>query len=125
MLFLALIPAVAAWNKADYPKPFQLATSDVQWIKEFLKGKDIPNISIRKENSPSDWSKDKTTCVGGNDWALTYDDGSSNNTQLALDALAGSNNKKATFFVTGSQIVENPDMLKKTFDAGHQIGIHT
>ncbi|CAG8638080.1 10508_t:CDS:2, partial [Racocetra fulgida] len=34
-------------------------------------------------------------------------------------------NKLVTFFVVGSRVYERPDILRKAFKAGHQIGIHT
>jgi len=34
-------------------------------------------------------------------------------------------NIKATFFVIGSRVFDNPDILKRAFAEGHQIGVHT
>ncbi len=34
-------------------------------------------------------------------------------------------NIKATFFVVGNMVKENPDILKRTYDEGHQIGNHS
>lgn len=44
-------------------------------------------------------------------------------TQLVLDEYAKIN-KYTTFFVIGFYAYENPEIVKKAFDAGHQIGIH-
>lgn len=54
---------------------------------------------------------------------LTFDDGPSKNTQKVLDIL-DVYDVKATFFVTGT----NEDcyyLIKKAYDAGHTIGLHT
>ncbi|CAJ0859822.1 4591_t:CDS:2 [Entrophospora sp. SA101] len=32
---------------------------------------------------------------------------------------------KVTFFVVGSRVISNPDILKRAVDSGHQIGVHT
>lgn len=57
--------------------------------------------------------------------ALTFDDGPGNNsTQRILDSLE-KHDVKATFFVLGSKIEQNPDMLKQIHDEGHEIGNHS
>ncbi|KAJ3023228.1 UNVERIFIED_CONTAM: chitin deacetylase [Siphonaria sp. JEL0065] len=57
-------------------------------------------------------------------WGLTYDDGPSAYTDDLLAHLAAKN-VKATFMVIGSNVLNNPDVLLRTYQAGHQIGIHT
>ena len=54
---------------------------------------------------------------------LTFDDGPSSNTPQILDIL---NEKgiKATFFVLGSNVEKNPDMVKRMYDEGHFIANH-
>lgn len=54
---------------------------------------------------------------------LTFDDGPSENTDKVLKILK-KNNAKATFFVTGND-QEHNDSIKKAYDAGHTIGLHT
>ena len=54
---------------------------------------------------------------------LTFDDGPSENTQAILDIL-DQYDAKATFFITGSQADYRP-LIKKAYDAGHTIGLHT
>ena len=54
---------------------------------------------------------------------LTFDDGPSKNTQKVLDIL-DEYNAKATFFITGQQ-PEYLSMIKKAYDAGHTIGLHS
>lgn len=67
---------------------------------------------------------DVQNCPDKKDWALTYDDGPSNNSLTVLDAL-DARGIKATFFAIGSRVYENPQILKKIVDSGHQIGVHT
>lgn len=56
--------------------------------------------------------------------ALTFDDGPTENTSAIL-ALLDSYQVKATFFLIGDDIEENPEQAKKIVEAGHQIGNHT
>ncbi|KAI9598879.1 hypothetical protein BDF19DRAFT_401225 [Syncephalis fuscata] len=56
--------------------------------------------------------------------ALTFDDGPSNNTLLLLDELKRQN-LKATFCVLGSQVLQFPNILKRTYEEGHNICSHT
>lgn len=54
---------------------------------------------------------------------LTFDDGPSENTQKVLDIL-DQYDAKATFFITGQKPEYRP-MIKKAYDAGHTIGLHS
>lgn len=54
---------------------------------------------------------------------LTFDDGPSENTGKVLDILE-QYNVKATFFITGASEEHRP-MIKKAYEAGHTIGLHT
>ena len=57
--------------------------------------------------------------------ALTFDDGpDTKNTSQLLDILQ-KYNVKASFFVTGKNCMENPDLLKNIFFQGHVIGNHS
>jgi len=57
--------------------------------------------------------------------ALTFDDGpNAEYTPKILDILKR-NNIKATFFVTGTNANINPSILKRIYNEGHEIGIHT
>ena len=56
---------------------------------------------------------------------LTFDDGPmAKRTPAVLQALADEC-VKATFFVIGSMVAANPDILQRTADMGHTIGTHT
>ena len=54
---------------------------------------------------------------------LTFDDGPSSNTNQILDIL-NERGIKATFFVLGSNVEKNPDMVKRMYDEGHFIANH-
>lgn len=54
---------------------------------------------------------------------LTFDDGPSKNTEKILDIL-DKYQVKATFFITGQQEAYRP-MIKKAYEKGHTIGLHT
>lgn len=55
---------------------------------------------------------------------LTFDDGPNANTEKVLDILE-KNNIKATFFLVGDMVKNNPDIVKEIYDAGHTIANHT
>lgn len=56
---------------------------------------------------------------------LTFDAGYENgNTQPILDALK-KHNAPATFFVVGTYVKENPDLIKQMVADGHTVGNHT
>ena len=57
--------------------------------------------------------------------ALTFDDGPRpGSTERVLEILK-QNNIKATFFMVGMQVQQNPGLAKKVAEAGHAIGNHT
>jgi len=56
--------------------------------------------------------------------ALTFDDGPGRNTQAFLDILE-EKSVKATFFMSGAQVKNRPELARRVRDAGHEIGNHT
>lgn len=57
--------------------------------------------------------------------ALTFDDGPDKDfTPQVLDILK-ENNVKATFFVVGEMVSWSPEILKREYEEGHEIGNHT
>ncbi|GAB3695533.1 polysaccharide deacetylase family protein [Nocardiopsis oceani] len=66
-----------------------------------------------------DCSDPDTDCV-----ALTYDDGPGGRTPELLDAL-DEHDARATFFVTGHPVMENPWILRRTYAEGHELANHT
>ncbi|EXX62656.1 uncharacterized protein OCT59_004790 [Rhizophagus irregularis] len=67
---------------------------------------------------------DVIICPNKGDWGITFDDGPTEFTSTLLDFL-DTTNDKVTFFVVGSRVFENPEILQRAVKAGHQIGIHT
>lgn len=64
-------------------------------------------------------------CPNPGDWGLTFDDGPHPQyTPLNLDFLK-ENNVKATMFVMGSMVLQNPQILRRAYEEGHHIAIHT
>lgn len=55
---------------------------------------------------------------------LTFDDGPSSVTDQILDTLAAEH-VKATFFMLGSNVDKRPDTVRRVFDEGHSIGLHS
>ena len=57
--------------------------------------------------------------------ALTFDDGPDEDfTPQVLDILK-KYNVKATFFVVGEKVEWNPEIVKREYEEGHEIGNHT
>ncbi|EGF82224.1 hypothetical protein BATDEDRAFT_10159 [Batrachochytrium dendrobatidis JAM81] len=71
-----------------------------------------------------DFSKDVTRCRDNHVWGLSFDDGPAPFTDHLLAEL-DKRSVKASFFVVGSRVLERPDVLLRTYQAGHHIGIHT
>lgn len=56
--------------------------------------------------------------------ALTYDDGPSGKSTLAISAVLKRFNATATFFCVGQQIMARPEVIRHLLDEGHEIGNH-
>ncbi|CAJ0636116.1 11128_t:CDS:2 [Entrophospora sp. SA101] len=108
----------------DVPPPFK-----PEWAIDLSQVPNAPIVPKNKVGSDClandpfcDWSctncinqtTDYDRCPDKNVWGITYDD----------DHLKAKN-VKATFFIVGSRVTENPDILKRTFNEGHQLGVHT
>ncbi|KAK1980352.1 hypothetical protein LZ30DRAFT_723574 [Colletotrichum cereale] len=68
-----------------------------------------------------------SSCTVEGDFALTFDDGPTSNTDHILDLLAEAG-FKATFFVNGnllSNIMDQQPRIKRILADGHQLGHHT
>jgi len=57
--------------------------------------------------------------------ALTYDDGPSEAHTTKLIEILGKHDIKATFFLIGKRIAENPDLAKELLNEGHQLANHS
>ncbi|KAF9572060.1 chitin deacetylase [Mortierella alpina] len=67
---------------------------------------------------------DITFCPQTGTWGLTYDDGPSPDSPRLYDVLK-KHNTKATLFIVGSRAISYPETLKRAYNEGHQIAIHT
>ncbi|KAI8143624.1 hypothetical protein BJV82DRAFT_713296 [Fennellomyces sp. T-0311] len=150
-LFLAAAIGLAAVNAQStgfqfqdtYPEGYVVPTPKAEWL-ELISNATITNAPIIKTNAagellqPTDVTGDPncvwtfTQCFGPDDlhtcpprqWTISFDDGPSEYTPKLLDYLK-SINKKVTFFVVGTQVVQFPETLKRAYDEGHEIAMHS
>ncbi|KAL1922518.1 uncharacterized protein VTP21DRAFT_10057 [Calcarisporiella thermophila] len=115
-------PAKPEWLSAiDMTKvPNAPLQPDISQLRQCEKAKGFCNWSCEQcVNRTTDFD----SCPKGQ-WAVTFDDGPTQFTPPLLDFLK-QNNMKATFFVLGTQARDNPAILKRAFDEGHEIASHT
>ncbi|KAI9495827.1 hypothetical protein BDB00DRAFT_937378 [Zychaea mexicana] len=146
-LFVIASIGLAAANaqfqfKDTYPAAYTVPTPKPEWL-DLIKDVKITNAPpLTTENgvlvTPSNVNEDPyctwtfTQCLGPDDvhtcptqkWSLTYDDGPSQYTPKLLDFLKEIN-EKATFFVVGGQVLQYPEILKRAYDEGHEIAMHS
>ncbi|KNC96102.1 uncharacterized protein SPPG_08491 [Spizellomyces punctatus DAOM BR117] len=105
----------------EYPGGAAAAAANCYWPA----GQCVRDVAAQGYNA------DVSKCPNQNDWGITYDDGPTVaptgqfDTEDIRTALTDLNNAKATFFVCGTNAIAFPDELKKSFDAGHEIAVHT
>lgn len=73
----------------------------------------------REEMEKAEANKNKKTAY------LTFDDGPSKESTYAILDILAEYNIKATFFVVGKMVVNNPEVLLRTVEEGHAIGNHS
>jgi peptidoglycan/xylan/chitin deacetylase (PgdA/CDA1 family) len=107
-----LIGSATVAVAADCPNPRTLGTSRTLAVdpKAFpLVGKD---------------QYEETLALNNREVVLTFDDGpSSPYTEMVLEALANEC-VKATFFVTGENAVDDPELVRRISKEGHTVGTH-
>ncbi|RKO92976.1 hypothetical protein BDK51DRAFT_13140, partial [Blyttiomyces helicus] len=71
------------------------------------------------------------TCPQPNVWGITYDDGPIVSTPANVSDTVDIRNHldalgiKATFFIVGSNAIQNPAIINASLMGGHEIGVHT
>ncbi|KAK7039785.1 carbohydrate esterase family 4 protein [Favolaschia claudopus] len=142
----------AEWSKG-FPDPWQPNDIDeklippkwVDALNDAVARKAIPNVGVPKSenggnpvypnggdpNSPEICSATYQCRIDGDVWdgpagtvALSFDDGPSDGTSQLLSFLA-SKNQKTTHFLIGSNMIYNPDAVKKMFEMGNDLAVHT
>lgn len=106
--------------------------------KDNIVNKNIKNMEINLETSTIEVDKNIKDLIYNYDYdlytnkmidkskpmiALTFDDGPNNNTNKVLDILE-KYNIKATFFILGTNIEGNEDIIEKMDELGMEIGNH-
>ena len=121
----AFIAGRAAGRAQDYFSPQAVTTSaEGNWGLSF-QDEGQPPVA----NATAEELKQYDAYYSGNTDEkviyLTFDAGFENgNTPAILDALK-KHNVPATFFVVGTFISSNPDLIKRMVDEGHTVGNHT
>ncbi|KAI9012565.1 hypothetical protein CLU79DRAFT_769942 [Phycomyces nitens] len=124
-----------------YPTSGSKPTPKPEWVTEMNKGS-IAAAPVLKEsgsNGPQqsgssdtycDWTftgctraTDIVACPKGQ-WGITYDDGPTQFSSKLYDFL-DTTKQKATLFMIGGQVVQYPELVKRAFDSGHEMAIHT
>jgi len=82
------------------------------------------DAAIAQDPTPGLATHSKTGTSGGR-IALTFDDGPDRQTTPPILDELRQHDIEATFFVLGSQVKENPDLLRRIVAEGHTIGNHT
>lgn len=92
-------------------------------MEKRIKEEKFKTLQLERERQEAEKIQEKNK--GKKIAYLTFDDGPSvKSTPIILDVLK-KYDIKATFFVVGTMVEENPEILKRTYDEGHQIGNHT
>ena len=80
----------------------------------------VRSVSATPESSTYDIYEDSEKLV-----ALTFDDGPKEGKTDALLDMLKEKGVYATFFMIGAQVEENQALVRRVYEEGHQIGIHT
>lgn len=112
-------------KKLDYEILDKLDNTKYSWGLRLNNEHKTPGITSRAKELI-----EKYDCVFTGDTSkkvvyLTFDEGYENGyTPQILNTLK-ENNVKSIFFVTGSYVDRNPELVKRMLDEGHEVGSHT
>lgn len=112
-------PAVLPVEARTLPSPPNLPT-----IAQRPDLERVWDAAIAQDPTPGLATHSKTGTSGGG-IALTFDDGPDRQTTPPILDELRQHDIEATFFVLGSQVKENPDLLRRIVAEGHTIGNHT
>ncbi|KAG2228948.1 hypothetical protein INT48_006153, partial [Thamnidium elegans] len=126
-------------NTQSYPAAGSKPVPKPEWV-ELIKNANITNAPVLKSNGDDgpnvngedkycDWAM--SGCMGSSigdcpkgQWGLTFDDGPSEFSPILYDFLK-TTNQKATLFMIGANVIKHPQIVKRAFDEGHELAIHT
>lgn len=125
LLITSSILAVSIYRKVSGEEITSSSLVDEKTGEKIKSDVMINNTLVVKVNVSLD-QKEKVKIPEGSKFvALTFDDGPGyDSTQRILDVLA-KYKAKATWFVLGSKVDANPDMLKQINSAGHEVANHS
>lgn len=143
-IFLVMLFTVSAWSGAKYFER-RASTTALAVKEEKPLSSEEPNLQLnnRVEGRPinnrkgvPDREPEKPTNNAGYDGGmnfsnkkkvvyLTFDDGPSRTVTPQILDILKQNDVKATFFVLGYMIEQNPDLLKREHNEGHAIANHS
>lgn len=101
-------------------KEFRLLAAALCMILLSLTVSGVKNVSAAPESSTYDIYEESERLV-----ALTFDDGPKEGKTDALLNMLKEKGVHATFFMIGAQAEENQELVRRMYEEGHQIGIHT
>ncbi|KAH7052620.1 hypothetical protein BKA57DRAFT_391028 [Linnemannia elongata] len=139
-LLLAFLSTTSALDASSYPRPGEIPSTTSLFASAWLKELDLsaaPTILPTKRGHsecPSNpdptichWTcsncalTDVVACPDPSTWGLTFNGGpSSTATPELLDVLK-EKSLKATFFLVGGSVVENPDLVRRQAAEGHHL----
>lgn len=85
----------------------------------------VPKPIPPSDNSNSNNNNKNHPPTGEKLMALTFDDGPNTTSTLRILDILKQYNIKATFFVLGTKVEQNPAVLQRIVDEGHQVGNHS
>ena len=92
-------------------------------------GEAVVSVKLSEDGTYRSWSKNISVRVTAPDIRksifLTFDDGPSDNITPQLLDMLKNHGVHATFFVIGTYAEEYPEIVKRAYDEGHTIAIHT
>ena len=101
-------------------KEFRVLAAALCMLLVSLTVSGVRSVSATPESSTYDIYEDSEKLV-----ALTFDDGPKEGKTDALLDMLKEKGVHATFFMIGAQVEENQALVRRVYEEGHQIGIHT
>ncbi|KAI9208375.1 uncharacterized protein BJ171DRAFT_596152 [Polychytrium aggregatum] len=127
---LAYVESVVPASLLNLPVSTYIKDSTVQYKSDPTAYCYWPyNLCVR--SAPGNgYEADVYTCPQPGTWGLAFDDGPtidpvSHNDSIAIHTQLDAMHVKGTFFIVGSNAIQNPQIILDEYNDGQQIGVHT
>ncbi|KAI9207873.1 uncharacterized protein BJ171DRAFT_578351 [Polychytrium aggregatum] len=127
---LAYVQSVVPADLLSIPTSTYISLSTVKYNSDVAKNCYWPGTACVRSAPGNGYQADVYACPQTSTWGISFDDGPTvdlvnHQDSLAIRQQLDKMKIKGTFFVVGSNVIQNPQIVLDEYNDGQQIGVHT